>query len=82
MSGRPDPAIPHDRNSRRVLIAAPGDRDMPVIKTLDTGDFNLPQVEHKIAEVEQVIRQFELADEAHRRAFALLITIKKTQSRI
>ena len=44
------------------------------------GNFNLPQVQNKIGEVEQAIQSFDAADEDDRRAFAVLIVVKSAKS--
>ncbi len=41
------------------------------------GDFNLPQALHKIGEAEEAIRRFESAELGHRRAFAVLVAVKR-----
>ncbi len=44
------------------------------------GEFKLPQVQHKIGEVEEAIRGFDAAHEDDRRAFAILIVVKSPKS--
>jgi hypothetical protein len=43
----------------------------------ELGDFRIPQVLHKLGEVAEAIRRFDTADLNDRRAFAVLVAVKK-----
>ena len=45
----------------------------------EAGDFRVPQALNYIGEVEEVIRRFDGADEDDRRAFAILVAVKRAR---